>query len=161
MRCWPSGMAERLIVARAEWLLVQLVALAVRKQISAVPSEAGNGHGFVATGDQLVNADAAELGKRAPFVAGGVHQIQVERGQQHEDLAAVTGIHADEHLVEQDDPGCFRNCLGVLATAANNGRCSAIAFSPPDRAPFSFLVSSCQPVPLAWSTLTTNWCHAV
>jgi len=34
-----------------------------------------------------------------------------------------------------------------------------MAFSPPDKAPCSFLVRSCQPAPFARSTLTTNWCQ--
>jgi hypothetical protein len=87
----------------------------LRAQSAAVPGKAGRGDRIVAiaAGDELVNADAAQFGVGAPLVVGGEHEIEVERGQQREHLAAVAGVHPHEHLVEQDDPWRLRHRLVV------------------------------------------------
>src|SRR5690348_5145403 len=43
----------------------------------------------------------------------GEHEVQVERAQQREHLAAIAAVHADENLVEQNNAWCFWNGLVV------------------------------------------------
>lgn len=53
----------------------------VGEQVVAVPGEACRGDRVVAVvaGDELVDADSAELRVRAPLVVGGEHEVEVER----------------------------------------------------------------------------------
>src|SRR5262249_49302262 len=73
-------------------------------------------------GDELVDGDAAEFAVCAPFVVGGEGQVEFEGGEQFEDLAAVVAVDADEHLVEQDQPGGLGHGLVVGGDGGEQGQ---------------------------------------